>query len=252
MSRIIDNCYKIKKASDTVPEDEIRIRAIPEIDKYISYAASLLLEKKFDTVLITASGQATKNAYKVAEILRRRIVGLHQLNNLKTISVIDEYEPKEEWLDRFFVKRKLTVLEINLSLKNVFDTKAAGYQALFPKDRVQEGDFQEILGRRGDDREISEREERRSGDRGRLGFRRGRFAGGRGRGGRDCEGDRREYQGERREEKQEYRGDRIEEQDKMEPSNLNAIESWKANISQVLRIKDYYLISIISLKIVRI
>ena len=199
MLRIIDEGYRIKKTPDSVSENEIRIRAIPRIGKYIADAASLLREKKFDTVLITASGQATKNAYKVAETLRRRIVGLHQLNNSKNIFVLDEYKLKEDESKSYFLKRKLTVLEISLSLKNVFDTKAAGYQAPLPKDQVQ-GDFQEILGRRGGDREISEREERK-------------------------------------EEKQECRGDGIEEQDKIEPSNLNAIESWKDNISQVLQIQ---------------
>ena len=212
MSRTTDKYIKIKKASDTAPENEIRIKAVPRIGKYIAYAASLLLEKKLDTVLIKASGNAAKSACQVAEILRHRIVGLHQLTDLKTISVVDEYEPREEGLDKVTVERKLAVLEINLSLKDgIFDTKAPGYQAPLPKDQVQAEDLQEILKRRttpGGDRE---RDERRGGDRergergegrGRGGFRRGRFAGGRGgfgRGGRrgDFEGRRGEFEGRR-------------------------------------------------------
>jgi DNA-binding protein len=137
MSRTTDKYVKIKKLSETAPENEIRIRAIPQIGRYISYAASLLLEKKMDTVLIKASGNATKSACQIAEILRHRILGLHQLNHLKTISVIDEYEPREEGLDRVVVERKLAVLEISLSLKdNIFDNKAPGYQSPLPKDEV--------------------------------------------------------------------------------------------------------------------
>jgi len=208
MSRTTDKYVKIKKAGDTAPENEIRIRAVPRIGRYISYAASLLLEKKLDTVLIKASGNAAKSACQIAEILRHRIKGLHQVSALKTITVVDEYEPREEGLDRVSVERKLAVLEITLSLKSdVLDSNAPGYQAPLPADQVQEEELQSILagrragGPRGERREDrgereyrDDREDRdRRGGRGRGGFRGGRggfrggsrggFRGGRGEGG---------------------------------------------------------------------
>jgi len=239
MSRTTDKYVKIKKASDTAPENEIRIRAVPRIGRYISYAASLLLEKKLDTVLIKASGNAAKSACQIAEILRHRIKDLHQVSALKTITVVDEYEPREEGLDRVSVERKLAVLEITLSLKSgVLDTNAPGYQAPLPADQVQEEELQSILaGRRGgaptegrggrreredrddrddrDDREGGYYGQRRGGRGGRGGFRRGRYTGRGGQGGRRDDREREGgYYGNRRDDREGgYSGNRRDDRE---------------------------------------
>jgi len=184
-ARTTDKYIKIKREGDKAPENEIRIRADPKIGRYIAYAATLLLEKKLDTVVIKASGVATKSACQVAEILRHRILNLHQVVELKTTSVIDEYEPQEEGLDRVKIERKLAVLEITLSLKeSALNTKAAGYQAPLPKDQVQEEELKDLVQRRrpgprgGEPREP--REDRRDDGERRGGFRGGRRGGFRG------------------------------------------------------------------------
>jgi len=55
----------------------------------------------------------------VAEILRNGIKGLHQLVEVKTATVIDEYHPKEEGLDVVKVTKYLPLLEIALFLDPV-------------------------------------------------------------------------------------------------------------------------------------
>ena len=200
MSRTTDKYIKIKREGDKAPENEIRIRADSRIGRSIAYAATLLLEKKFKTITIKASGAATKGACQVAEILRHKILGLHQVIQLKTNSVIDEYEPQEEGLDRVKVERKLAVLEIVLSLDaSALDTKAPGYQAPLPKDQVSEEDLKTlVMGKRAQrgEREEGEGEGRREGGfrgerrEGGRGFRRGRYAGGRGGRGRGFGGQR--------------------------------------------------------------
>jgi DNA-binding protein len=217
---------KVEKTKEKAADNEIRIRAESPIGKYISYAATLLLEKKVDSVILKGSGNATKSACQIAEILRHKLLGLHQLNILKTISVTDEYEPKEEGLDRVVVERKLAVLEIHLSIKEgVFDTKAAGYQAPLPKEEVQEEELKGLVERRtrggpfhGGERRGGDRGGRGRGERGGRGFRRGRFAGPRGgrrggyRGDRDEFRERRDDHGddhrERRDDHRERRDDR--------------------------------------------
>jgi Alba. len=177
--RTTDKYVKVKKQTEKAPENEIRIRAVPRIGRYISYAATLLLEKKLSHVVIKASGNATKSACQIAEILRHRILGLHQLNLLKTVGVVDEYEPKEEGLDKVTVERKLAVLEIHLSLQaDAFKTTDPGYQAPLPKEEVQEEELKSLLegGRRGGDR--AEKGARRGQRRGPP--RRGRYSGARG------------------------------------------------------------------------
>jgi len=203
-----------KKPKETqkgeTPYNEIRITGTDYVGKYITYAASLLVEgrevdggnkEKVDKIVLKATGVATKVACLVAEILKHRIYGLHQLNTIETITVFDEYEPLEEGLDHIKIERKLAVFEIQLSTKDgVLDTKAPGYQPPLPKNEVQEEDLGELLKRRregGGDR--------RGGGRGRgdrRGGRRGGRTGGRGgrgrRGGRGGRGSDRQEGGERR------------------------------------------------------
>jgi len=177
--RTTDKYTKVKKTADKAPENEIRIRAIPRIGRYIAYAASLLLEKKMDKIIIKASGNAAKSACQIAEILRHRILGLHQQNHLKTTPVIDEYEPKEEGLDTVVVERKLAVLEIHLSLNDdVLDKTAVGYQEPLPKEEVQEEELKNLL--EGRQRKEGGQPRPRGRGRGGRGFRRGRFTGARG------------------------------------------------------------------------
>ena len=136
MSRATTSKYvKVRKEKETTPENEIRMTGTNYVGKYITYAATLILEKKIETIVLKATGIATKGACLVAEILRHRIPNLHQLNVLKTITVLDEYEPTEEGLDKVVVDRKLAVLEIFLSNKEgALDVTAPGYQAPLPKD----------------------------------------------------------------------------------------------------------------------
>ena len=203
---------KVKREKDDTPENEIRLTGTNYVGKYITYAGTLLLEQQKEEVILKATGIATKGACLVAEILRHRIVGLHQLIELKTITVTDEYEPLEEGLDHVTVERKLAVLEIHLSTKDDrLDTNAPGYQAPLPKEEVQEEELKDLLrrgggrgegrggrrgGRRGGDRRGGDRrggnrrgdrdDEDRDDDRGegRGGRRGGRRGDRRGRGGR--------------------------------------------------------------------
>lgn len=199
--RTTDKFVKVKRPGDQAPKNEIRIRATPRIGRYISYAATLLLQDKLPTILLKASGNAAKSACQIAEILRHKIKGLHQLNELKTVSVTDEYEPREAGLERVVVERKLAVLEIQLSTQNnAFDTKLPGYQAPLPESEVQEEGIDEIL-RKPSDRPPRENRGPRE-DRGERGGYRGER-----RGPREDRGPR-EERGERRGERGGYRGDR--------------------------------------------
>ena len=68
----------------------------------------------------------------IAEVVKHRIAGIHQVNEIKTILLDDVYEPLEEFKDEnpdnMTVSRKLTCFQIVLSMTAPKDTKAAGYQ----------------------------------------------------------------------------------------------------------------------------
>lgn len=70
---------------------------------------------------------AVESAVKLAELIKHRIKGLHQLNRISHITIVDEYEPLEEGLDQLKFTRIVTMLEIVLSKKNL-DSTDVGYQ----------------------------------------------------------------------------------------------------------------------------
>lgn len=91
-----------------------------------------------DSVTLSSLGQAITKAVTIAEIVKHRIPGLHQINEINTIIIDDEYEPLEEEkeLDKMTVSRKLTCLQITLTKTAPADTKVAGYQEPIPESEV--------------------------------------------------------------------------------------------------------------------
>jgi len=174
---------KAKQEGDEPSANEIRMTGTSYVGKYITYAATRLLEKesKLDSIILKATGIAVKGAVLVVEILKHRIKNLHQLNEVKSITVVDEYEPLEEGLDHVKIERTLAVLEIHLSRKDgVLDTQAPGYQKPIPENEVEEEDLEGFL-QRAEGRGRGGRGGRRRGGRGR-GEGRGGRRGERGRG----------------------------------------------------------------------
>ena len=66
----------------------------------------------------------------VAEVLKRRVPGLHQITEVKEKEITDVYEPREEGLVRVEQKRFLTIIEVTLTQNPTEEQKKApGYQA---------------------------------------------------------------------------------------------------------------------------
>merc|ERR1711953_1511289 len=94
-------------------------------------------------VVILATGNALTKAVTLAEVCKRRFKGLHQITNLGTQEIIDEYEPKEEGLDNVTQTRNIPFIEITLS-KESLDTADKGYQPPIDEALVKEIDPDDI------------------------------------------------------------------------------------------------------------
>jgi len=132
-----------ESAKDTKPataENEIRVVANHGQRHYITYAISLLTgteeKKKFETIKISAMGGAIFNAVNIAEIVKRRVEGVHQITDIATEVVSDKYESVET-KKPLEVERKVATILVTLSTKPL-DTKHVGYQAPLPKSEVTE------------------------------------------------------------------------------------------------------------------
>lgn len=205
---------------DECPENEIRVNAKFGISNYISSALKLFNgepgKTKYDTVKITAMSKAIFNAVSVVEVLKRRVVGLHQLTEIASEEVNDTYEPinKEVGVENVTLTHRVSKIIVTLS-RNQLDVKNPGYQPPLPADQVSEKDAADDRRRprRGPRRNRGRRDENKSagqdreadgkGERGGKGERdaqgehagrggrggRGGRRGGRGRGGRRGNGD---------------------------------------------------------------
>eukprot|EP00658_Telonema_sp_P-2_P030474 TRINITY_DN2299_c0_g1_i9.p1 TRINITY_DN2299_c0_g1~~TRINITY_DN2299_c0_g1_i9.p1 ORF type:complete len:211 (+),score=74.02 TRINITY_DN2299_c0_g1_i9:2-634(+) len=130
----------VKDTKPAAAENEIRVVANHGQRHYITYAISLLTgteeKKKFDTIKISAMGGAIFNAVNIAEIVKRRVEGVHQITDIATEIVSDKYESIES-KKPLEVERKVATILVTLSTK-ALDTKHVGYQAPLPITDVVE------------------------------------------------------------------------------------------------------------------
>jgi DNA-binding protein len=127
------------RLEETTEEHQVRVTAAGKPSTYIAYAHALLAEKGHSTVELKAMGKAINKTVAIAEILKRRVAGLHQATSLSSTDITDVWEPKDAagGLDRLETVRRVSVLTIVLSLSPA-DTSAVGYQAPLPEAEVAE------------------------------------------------------------------------------------------------------------------
>ncbi|KAJ4889546.1 serine/threonine-protein phosphatase 1 regulatory subunit 10-like [Raphanus sativus] len=134
----MDRYERVAKPKDETPiaENEIRITSMGRPRNCITYAMALLQEKGSDEVIFKAMGKAINKSVTIAELIKRRIPGLHQHASIGSIDITDTWEPKEEGLLPIETKRHVSVITITLSKKEL-NTSAVGYQCPIPVELVK-------------------------------------------------------------------------------------------------------------------
>jgi len=127
---------RIEKEQEVLPPNEIRVKRTVGIGRYLKRANDLFNESGTECVIIKGVSNAVESAVKLAELIKHRIAGLHQINKISHITILDEYEPLEEGLDHLKFTRIVTMLEIKLS-KQPLDTTDVGYQPPISETEVQ-------------------------------------------------------------------------------------------------------------------
>jgi len=129
-----------QKEETEIEEKEIRVTTQGKPRNFISYATSLFKEKGATEVVLKAMGRAISKTVTIAEIIKRRIPGLHQITVIDSTDITDIWEPKEEGLDRLETTRHVSSITITLSTEPL-DTSAPGYQAPIPAEQVKDFSF---------------------------------------------------------------------------------------------------------------
>ncbi|KAH9605741.1 hypothetical protein KSS87_003497, partial [Heliosperma pusillum] len=127
---------KAKTETTAINENEIRITAQGRMRNYITYASNLLQEKGSDEVVLKAMGRAINKTVMIAELIKRRIIGLHQDTSIGSTDITDTWEPLEEGLLPLETTRHVSMITITLSKKQL-NTSSTGYQPPIPEDQVR-------------------------------------------------------------------------------------------------------------------
>ncbi|KAL5217959.1 hypothetical protein ABZP36_018643 [Zizania latifolia] len=115
------------RPESAIEENEIRITAQGLIRNYVSYASSLLQDRRIKEIVLKAMGQAISKSVAVAEIMKKRVPGLYQDTNISSISITDVWEPIEEGLVPLEMTRHVSMISITLSPRDL-DKNSPGYQ----------------------------------------------------------------------------------------------------------------------------
>jgi len=146
----MDKYRKVIKPKDTEVKDEaeIRVTAVGSVSAYVSRAAKVFNELEKPMVTITGTGNAITKAVSLAEVVKRRFKGLHQITSIGSTEIVDEYEPLEEGLDKVSETRTMSTISIKLS-KDSLDSSDKGYQAPLDDSEIKEYDPEELTKNRG-------------------------------------------------------------------------------------------------------
>ncbi|XP_072978028.1 uncharacterized protein [Typha angustifolia] len=134
----MDRYQRVEKPREDTPikENEIRITTQGRMRSYITYATSLLQEKGSDEIVFKAMGRAINKTVMIVELVKRRIVGLHQNTAISSTDITDTWEPLEEGLLPLETTRHVSMITITLSKKEL-DKTSVGYQSPLPEDQVK-------------------------------------------------------------------------------------------------------------------
>ncbi|KAL2236368.1 glycine-rich RNA-binding protein 8-like [Sesamum indicum] len=138
----MDRYQKVEKPKPESPvnENEIRITSQGLVRNYVSYATTLLQERRVREIVLKAMGQAISKTVAIAEIIKRRVPRLHQDTAISSVSITDTFEPIEEGLQTVEQTRHVSMISITLSTKEL-NKSSPGYQAPFNVDQTKQQQY---------------------------------------------------------------------------------------------------------------
>ncbi|CAL9768764.1 unnamed protein product [Musa acuminata subsp. burmannicoides] len=143
----MDRYQKVEKPrpESAINENEIRITSQGVIRNYVSYATSLLQERRGREIVLKAMGQAISKAVAIAEIIKKRFPGLYQDTAISSVSITDVWEPIEEGLVPLETTRHVSMISISLSTREL-NKNSPGYLFIHMYEDVVELEAEEEEG----------------------------------------------------------------------------------------------------------
>lgn len=104
--------YRIPKKKEPLQENEIHLTSKQDPVNFLKYAIFLFEKRNLPYIKFKASGSAIAGLINIAEILKKVVPGVHQVNRIYTLKYEQDYEPKEKGLDQVTIVRNVPILEI--------------------------------------------------------------------------------------------------------------------------------------------
>ncbi|KAF9613868.1 hypothetical protein IFM89_012416 [Coptis chinensis] len=91
---LMDRYQRVEKprAKTPINENEIRITTQGRMRNYITYATTLLQDKGSNEIVLKAMGRAINKNVMIAELIKRRMVSLHQNTSIGSTDITDIWE----------------------------------------------------------------------------------------------------------------------------------------------------------------
>ncbi|XP_071506878.1 uncharacterized protein [Diadema antillarum] len=106
----------------------MKVRNGSKIRNLLTFATKKMKEDGSRSIIFTGVGQAVTKTVTCAEIMKRQMKNLHQINKAYFRRTEEIWEPKQDGLDKLRVNRQVPALAILLS-KDPLEETEPGYQA---------------------------------------------------------------------------------------------------------------------------
>ena len=128
--------FRVPKKKEPLQENEVFITRRQDTINFLKYALFLFEKRNLPYVKFKASGSAIASLVNLAEILKKIIPEIHQINRVYTLKYEQDYEPKEKGLDHVTIVRNVPILEISFYkvLPDVDVNTLYGYQPALSKE----------------------------------------------------------------------------------------------------------------------
>ncbi|MCQ2817253.1 MAG: ribonuclease P subunit p25 family protein [archaeon] len=86
--------YRVPKKKEPLQENEVFITRRQDTINFLKYSIFLFEKRNLPYIKFKASGSAIASLVNLAEILKKVIPEIHQINRIYTLKYEQEYEPK--------------------------------------------------------------------------------------------------------------------------------------------------------------
>ena len=99
------------------PNNEIKISENTDVHETIDFIMNLLTNKNYETVIISGLNKAIKKVVLIVEIIKIKIPGLHQINEMNCLNKINNNEENNEnYKENDIINNEKTIPRLSIKL----------------------------------------------------------------------------------------------------------------------------------------